>query len=122
MRDPARSALFVFITGTWQAHNYPSGICEASRADELLTQTCMAIHTDTLEHLKELGFDLPLVPGQRLLPSASKGPASRRNAEGFDIVHRDQPMETAYRLVEWHWTQFAGRFGTEDMSKSVDVP
>ncbi|MCC9597422.1 MULTISPECIES: hypothetical protein [unclassified Rubrivivax] len=82
----------------------------------------LAIHTDTLERLKELGFDLPLVPGQRLLPSASKGPASRRNAEGFDIVHRDQPMETAYRQVEWHWTQFAGRYGTEEMSKIVDVP
>jgi hypothetical protein len=82
----------------------------------------LAIHTDTQERLKELGFDLPLVPGQRLLPSASKGPASRRNAEGFDIVHRDQPMETAYRQVEWHWTQFAGRYGTEEMSKIVDVP
>jgi hypothetical protein len=82
----------------------------------------LAIDIDTQQRLKQLGFDLPLVPGQRLLPSASKGPASRRNAEGFDIVQRDQPMETAYRQVEWHWTQFAGRYGTEEMSKIVDVP
>lgn len=57
-----------------------------------------------------------------MLALARKGPASRRNAEGFDIVHRDQPMETAYRQVVWTWTQFAGRGGTEEKSKVVDVP
>lgn len=82
----------------------------------------LAIDTSIQERLKQLGFDIPLVPGQGLLAPARKGPASRRNAEGFDIVHRDQPMETAYRQVEWHWTQFAGRYSTEEMSKIVVVP
>ncbi len=72
--------------------------------------------------LKNLGFEVPLVPGQRVLASARKGPASRRNAEGFDIVHRDQPKETAYRQVFWTWTQFVGRNGSEEKSKVVDVP
>lgn len=82
----------------------------------------LAVSPEVEEGLKALGFDVPLIPGQRLLPPARKGPASRRNAEGYEIVHRDQPMETAYRQVEWHWTQFAGRYGTEEMSKVVDVP
>lgn len=82
----------------------------------------LGLDDDIEKRLAELGFDIPLVPGQRLLPSARKGPACRRNAEGYDIVHRDQPMETMYRQVEWHWTQFAGRYGTEEMSKIVDVP
>ena len=82
----------------------------------------LAVDSDIELRLKNVGFDVPLVPGQRLLPSARKGPSSRRNAEGFDIVHRDQPMETAYRQVEWHWTQFVGRDDTEEMSKVVDVP
>lgn len=72
--------------------------------------------------LKNLGFEVPLVPGQRVLAPARKGPASRRNAEGFDIVHRDRPMETAYRQVVWTWTQFVGRNDREEKSKVVDVP
>lgn len=82
----------------------------------------LALDADIEKRLTEMGFGIPLVPGQRLLPPARKGSACRRNAEGFDIIHRDQPMETAYRQVEWHWTQFAGRYGTEEMSKIVDVP
>lgn len=72
--------------------------------------------------LEALGFGPPLVPGHRLLPSPRIGPACRRNAEGFDIVHRDRPMETAFRQVEWHWKQFKGRHDTEEVSKIVDVP
>lgn len=82
----------------------------------------LAIDDDIENRLKDLGFDIPLGPGQRLLPPARKGPACRRNAEGYNIIHRDQPMETVYRQVDWHWRQFAGRYGTEDMSKIVDVP
>ncbi len=75
------------------------------------------------QKLEKLGFTLPLVPGQRLLPSSPKGrPACRRNAHGSYIIHRDQKMETAYRQVVWHWTQFTGRNSSEEMSKVVDVP
>jgi hypothetical protein len=72
--------------------------------------------------LVALGFAEPLAAGQSLLPPSRPGPACRRNAEGFDIIHRDQPMETVLRQVEWHWTQFAGRDQTEEVSKVVDVP
>jgi hypothetical protein len=82
----------------------------------------LAIDAEIEKRLEELGFDVPLVPGQSMLPPARKGPACRRNADGYDIVHRDRPMETMYRQVEWHWTQFVGRHGTEEMSKIVDVP
>lgn len=72
--------------------------------------------------LRELGFSVPLVAGERLLPSADGGPACRRNAQGDEIVHRDRPMETAFRQVEWHWTEFRGRYDREERSKIVDVP
>jgi hypothetical protein len=82
----------------------------------------LALEPHLHERLKALGFDVSPTTGQRLLPSAATGPACRRNAEGFDIVHRDQPMETAYRQIEWRWTQFSGRYSSEEMSKLVDVP
>lgn len=82
----------------------------------------LAVHPGVEARLQNLGFELPLVAGQRVLAPARKGPASRRNAEGYDIVHRDRPKETAYRQVVWTWTQFAGRNATEEKSKVVDVP
>lgn len=72
--------------------------------------------------LQQLGFSSPLAPGERLLPEPKHGPANRRNALGDETVHRDQPMETAYRQAEWHWTEFRGRYDTEECSKIVDVP
>jgi hypothetical protein len=71
---------------------------------------------------KSLGFEVPLFPGQSVLVPARKGPASQRNAEGFDIVHCNGSMETAYRQVVCTWTQFAGRNVTEEKSKVVDAP
>lgn len=82
----------------------------------------LAVEPHLVARLQGAGFSLPLVPGERLLPSAKFGAASRRNADGYDIVHRDQPMETAFRQMEWRWTQFNGRNSTEEMSKLVDVP
>jgi hypothetical protein len=72
--------------------------------------------------LRTLGFSVPLVAGERLLPEADLGPACRRNAQGDEIVHRDQPMVTAFRQAEWHWKEFRGRYDSEDRSKIVDVP
>ncbi|AQV92664.1 hypothetical protein BJN34_02005 [Cupriavidus necator] len=62
--------------------------------------------------LEALGFSVPLQRGESLLPPARRGAASRRNAEGFDIVHRDQPMETAYRQISWTYIQ---RHGTREV-------
>lgn len=74
------------------------------------------------EKLEELGFTIPLAPGERLLPDPKYGPANRRNSLGDEIVHRDKPLETAYRLAEWHWTEFRGRYDREECSKIVDIP
>jgi len=75
-----------------------------------------------VEALRNLGFSIPFEVGERLLPPANSGPACQRNANGDVIVHRDQPMETAYRLAKRHWKESHGRYGSEDHSQIVDVP
>lgn len=82
----------------------------------------VAIDDKVRETLPKLGFSQKAQPGETVLPPASLGPVTRYNAEGKTIVHRDRPMETAYRQVEWHWQQWAGYYGTEDHSRIVDVP
>jgi len=72
--------------------------------------------------LKEVGFTTNLAPGERVLPPVSLGPTCARNAEGWVIVHKDRPKETAYRMVEWHWKEWHGRYDQQDRSKLVDVP
>jgi hypothetical protein len=70
--------------------------------------------------LKRAGFSALLESGETVLPPAL-GKASRYNAYGKRIVHKDQPMETAYRTVDWHWTEW---HGTSKVEKSDfrDVP
>ncbi|EIF70907.1 hypothetical protein BP354E_4941 [Burkholderia pseudomallei 354e] len=68
-----------------------------------------------------LGFSSPLIPGERLLPPARAGAASRRNADGFDIVHRDRPKETAYRQISWTYSQWHGDRQVE-VTEVKDVP
>ncbi|AOI84138.1 hypothetical protein QZM64_19675 [Burkholderia cepacia] len=70
--------------------------------------------------LEALGFSSPLVIGERLLPPA-RGAASRRNANGFDIVHRDREKETAYRQISWTYTQRHGNREVE-VTEVKDVP
>ncbi len=67
--------------------------------------------------LKSIGFSEPYESGQSILP-ADIGPVSRYNAEGKNIVHKDQPMETAYRQTDWEWEEWDGT----RHSKIVDVP
>ncbi|HXS45971.1 MAG TPA: hypothetical protein VN756_00740, partial [Solirubrobacterales bacterium] len=66
--------------------------------------------TDLVEHREDLlaaGFAAEPEPGERLLPTAI-GPASTFNAEGDWKVHRDRPMETAYREINWEWQLWDG--------------
>lgn len=70
----------------------------------------------------KVGFTVPPVAGERLLPSGEFGIASRRNADGEEIVHKDQPLETHYRQREWTWKEFRGRYDYEEKSKIVEVP
>lgn len=71
--------------------------------------------------LRELGFTSELEIGETVLP-APVGPVSRFNADGKFRIHRDQPMETAYRMAEWHWKEWHGRYDRVERSKIVDVP
>jgi hypothetical protein len=72
--------------------------------------------------LGKIGFSLPLNVGDSVLPSASLGPISKNNAEGKYVKHKDRPMETAYRTVEWHWEEFDGPYDRVERSRLVDVP
>jgi len=75
-----------------------------------------------LADVAKVGFSVPLVAGERLLPSGSFGIASRRNADGEEIIHKDQPLETHYRQREWTWKEFRGRYDYQERTKIVDVP
>ncbi len=77
------------------------------------------VHFDILQRL---GFNLPPTQGERVLPDGIFGAASHKNAYGFEIVHREQPKETAYRLMEWKWKEFRGRYDSVERSKIVEVP
>lgn len=72
--------------------------------------------------LRDAGFTKNLEIGDSILPDASFGPVSRFNAEGRFQVHKNRPMETAFRMTEWHWREWRGRHDYEEMSKFVDVP
>jgi len=74
------------------------------------------------DFLLKVGFPQNLKQGQSILPSANFGPVSLFNAEGKYKIHKDRPMETAYRTVEWHWKEWRGRYDKVDQSKFVDVP
>lgn len=73
------------------------------------------------DKLQEIGFSSSLAVGERVLPAPS-GTVSTFNAEGDFEIHRDQPMETAYRQGEWTWQEFRGRYETVEKSKIVDIP
>ena len=74
-----------------------------------------------VDHLRRAGFSSELQVGEAILP-ASVGPISGFNAEGKYDVHKDQPKETAYRLGEWTWQEFRGRYETVERSKIVEIP
>lgn len=73
-----------------------------------------------VSELQEAGFSAELEIGETVLPKPA-GKVSEYNAEGTHIVHRDRPMETAYRQMEWTWEQWSGPY-TETQARIVDVP
>lgn len=82
----------------------------------------LAINDQLKDLLFEIGFTTDLNVGETVLPPSKFGPVCRYNAEGKIVIHKNKPMETAYRQVEWTWEQWAGYWGTETQSKIVDVP
>lgn len=73
------------------------------------------------DELHRAGFSSNLEVGETVLPAAA-GPVSGFNAEGKYNIHKDQPKETAYRLGEWKWQEFRGRYDTVERSKIVEIP
>ena len=63
--------------------------------------------------LKRFGFLDPFDVGQTVLPSVHLGPAARRNASGFEVVHRDSPMEEVFRLQSWRRKEWHGSHQVE---------
>lgn len=88
---------------------------------EILTPG-IKVNDGNMGTLLDIGFSKQYSNGETILPPATFGPISRFNADGKYIIHKDKPMETEYRQVEWHWEQWAGYWGTEHQSKIVDVP
>lgn len=72
--------------------------------------------------LKKAGFSAELNLGESVLPAAVFGPISRFNVHGKYEVHKDQPMETAYRTIHWTWTEFRGRYDRVEKSDFRDLP
>lgn len=77
---------------------------------------------DRLDDIAKVGFSVPPVAGEQLLPAGEFGIACRRNADGEEIVHKDRPLETHYRQREWTWKEFRGRYDYVERSKIVEVP
>ena len=71
--------------------------------------------------LDQIGFAHERSMGDSVLPVSDFGPVSRYNTDGRVVVHKDKPMETAYRQVEWRWKEWRGRYDTEEQSRIVDV-
>lgn len=72
--------------------------------------------------LNKIGFTSDLMAGETVLPARRFGPVSIFNAEGKELIHKDQPMEKVYRVGEWKWKEWCGRYETIERSKFVDIP
>jgi hypothetical protein len=69
---------------------------------------CAVRFSDELRsRLVSIGFTPELTDGEVVLPGIV-APVSRFNAEGRFYPQRDQPKETAYRTIEWSWTEIHG--------------
>jgi hypothetical protein len=75
------------------------------------------IPANVMDKLQKMGFSKSWKPGDTILPSSKLGSSCRFNSEGKFIKHKDQPMETDYRPVEWHWTEFHG----EERVEQTDI-
>lgn len=85
----------------------------------------LAVRVEDLapEQVELVGFDQEnLEVGTAVLPPAALGPVSRRNAEGHEVINKDQPKETAYRQKPWTWHEWHGPYERVEKSKIVDVP
>ncbi|MDD3028146.1 MAG: hypothetical protein PHI41_08890 [Erysipelotrichaceae bacterium] len=69
------------------------------------------------EMLKKIGFE-SLANGETVLP-ALIGPATRKNASGYVIKHKDKVKEKHYRMAEWTYKKWIGGGKTETVTDNV---
>lgn len=67
------------------------------------------------DRIGAMGFSVPPLVGDTLLPPVV-GRRTRENANGHEVIHRDQPMEQAwvdglYRWLEWHGKESVEQWG-----------
>ncbi|MFB5652834.1 hypothetical protein ACE5IS_19510 [Leptospira wolffii] len=74
------------------------------------------------DRVAKIGFSIPLQNGETILPSSSFGPVNRKNVHGYYIKHKDQPMETVYRIREWCHEEWRGGGQTETVCQDIEVP
>lgn len=74
-------------------------------ADGTKVIPAIGIQDQVKDILFKIGFTQELDEGETVLPFSELGPICKYNAEGKYIVHKDRPMETAYRQAEWTWEQ-----------------
>jgi hypothetical protein len=67
------------------------------------------------------GFSENLLEGECILPNKT-GPSTKKNAEGYYEKHKDQPMETCYRTIEWTRHQWIGGGQTEEITEFTEIP
>lgn len=77
--------------------------------DGELVRAVMGMEDISGELFKRFGFVEPFGVGQVVLPSVHLGPAARRNASGYEVVQRDQPMQEMTRLQSWKRMEWHGR-------------
>ena len=80
----------------------------------------LQVRDDNLSLIKKAGFK-NLIAGERILP-AKRGRISIMNAEGYIIVHKNQPMIIKYREMEIRRAQWTGGGDWEMIDDIVDVP
>lgn len=81
----------------------------------------LRVDDNSRARLIEAGFSDPLEAGQSVLPSPHLGRTAAFNAEGREVVHDDQPLETVYRSMEWTHDQWNGPY-TERVTEIIERP
>lgn len=71
--------------------------------------------------ITDIGFSQSFDNGEKVLPKA-KGPISRFNANGKEVIRKDLPKETCYRQIMWSWKQYEGRGSTVERTELREIP
>ncbi|MBZ3935179.1 hypothetical protein [Methanimicrococcus blatticola] len=77
--------------------------------------------TELNEKLERIGFTPSFEMGESVLPKKI-GPATKKNAEGYEIIHKDRPKEIKISTRLWTRQEWAGRDHTREVTDLVQIP